>query len=108
MYLPSVVDPEQTAFVKGRLMGENVWQLHLLPRLLPHLLHYKHRWAVASFCNFRKTPSTAPSFSKSCNPWVSAPALGERKLGRQHLWSIMGIAGCCPPPFPQSLRSPPP
>ena len=52
--LPHVVDPEQTAFVPGRLVGDNVMAL----QLLPHLLRRQGRWALLVFCDFRKAFDT--------------------------------------------------
>ena len=53
-HLSAIVEPEQTAFLRGRLIGENV---HLL-QLLPHLLSHHHRWAIVAFCDFHKAYDT--------------------------------------------------
>ena len=52
--LPHIIDPEQTAFVPGRRIGENILAL----QLLPHLLRRSGRWALAVFCDFRKAYDT--------------------------------------------------
>jgi exonuclease III len=48
-----VVGPEQTAFLPGRHIGENIMLLQLLPHALPADSH-----AVAVFCDFRKAYDT--------------------------------------------------
>ena len=53
-HLPKVIGPEQTAFIKGRSIGDSI---HLL-QLLPHLLAREGRWAMAVFCDFRKAYDT--------------------------------------------------
>jgi len=52
--LSAVIDPEQTAFVPGREIGENILTL----QCLPHLLRRQGRWAVVVFCDFRKAYDT--------------------------------------------------
>lgn len=52
--LPHIIDPEQTAFVPGRLVGDNVMAL----QLLPYLLRRQGRWALAVCCDFRKAFDT--------------------------------------------------
>ena len=52
--LPSIIGKEQTAFVRGRSIGENC---HLL-QLLPHLLAKERRWGLVVFCDFRKAYDT--------------------------------------------------
>ena len=52
--LPSLISPEQAAFLRGRSIGENA---HLL-QLLPHLLARHGRWALVAFCDFRKAYDT--------------------------------------------------
>jgi exonuclease III len=52
--LPSIIGTEQTAFVRGRSIGENC---HLL-QLLPHLLAKERRWGLVVFCDFRKAYDT--------------------------------------------------
>ena len=52
--LPTIIDREQTAFLRGRSIGENI---HLL-QLLPHLLSHERRWAVAILCDVRKAYDT--------------------------------------------------
>ena len=53
-HLPKVIGPEQTAFIKGRSIGDSI---HLL-QLLPHMLAREKRWALAVFCDFRKAYDT--------------------------------------------------
>ena len=52
--LPELVDREQTGFVRGRSLGENI---HLL-QLLPQLLARQQRWAVVVFCDIHKAYDT--------------------------------------------------
>ncbi|PRW57871.1 Transposon TX1 uncharacterized 149 kDa [Chlorella sorokiniana] len=52
--LADVIDREQTAFVPGRRIGENVLTL----QCLPELLRRQGRWAVCIFCDFRKAYDT--------------------------------------------------
>ena len=52
--LPAIIDREQTAFVPGREIGENI----LLMQCLPHLLRHERHSAVAIFCDFRKAYDT--------------------------------------------------
>ncbi|PRW05685.1 Transposon TX1 uncharacterized 149 kDa [Chlorella sorokiniana] len=52
--LADVIDREQTAFVPGRRIGENVLAL----QCLPELLRRQGRWAVCIFCDFRKAYDT--------------------------------------------------
>lgn len=52
--LADVIDQEQTAFVPGRRIGENVLAL----QCLPELLRRQGRWAVCVFCDFRKAYDT--------------------------------------------------
>ena len=52
--LPAVIDPAQTAFIKGRSIGENV----LLLQLLPALLQEEKRSGIVAFCDFRKAYDT--------------------------------------------------
>jgi len=53
-YLPDVIDREQTGFVPGRRIGENVMALQCLAQLLRR----QGRWAVAVFCDFYKAYDT--------------------------------------------------
>lgn len=52
--LVGVIDREQTAFVPGRRIGENVMAL----QCLPELLRQQGRWALVVFCDFRKAYDT--------------------------------------------------
>ena len=52
--LPAVIDAEQTAFLPGRRIGENILAL----QLLPHVLADDGRYALAAFCDFRKAYDT--------------------------------------------------
>lgn len=52
--LGDIIDREQTAFVPGRRIGENVLAL----QCLPELLRRQRRWAVVVFCDFRKAYDT--------------------------------------------------
>ena len=52
--LPSLIGAEQTAFLRGRSIGENC----LLLQLLPHLLAGERRWAMVVLCDFRKAYDT--------------------------------------------------
>lgn len=52
--LAGVIDREQTAFVPGRRIGENVLAL----QCLPELLRRQGRWALCVFCDFRKAYDT--------------------------------------------------
>ena len=54
LHLPAIISREQTAFIPGRNMGENV----MLLQLLPHLLRLHGRSAYAVFCDFRKAYDT--------------------------------------------------
>ena len=53
-HLPSIIGAEQTAFLSGRSIGENV---HLL-QLLPELLRREQRWALVVLCDFCKAYDT--------------------------------------------------
>ena len=53
-HLPSIVGAEQTAFLSGRSIGENI---HLL-QLLPDLLRGEQRWALVILCDFCKAYDT--------------------------------------------------
>jgi hypothetical protein len=52
--LANIIDREQTAFVPGREIGENIMTL----QCLPHLLRRERRSAVVAFCDFRKAYDT--------------------------------------------------
>jgi len=52
--LASLIDREQTAFVPGRRIGENI----LAMQCLPELLRRQRRWALIVFCDFRKAYDT--------------------------------------------------
>ncbi|KAI3437676.1 hypothetical protein D9Q98_000126 [Chlorella vulgaris] len=52
--LDSIIDREQTAFVPGRHIGENIMAL----QCLPHLLRGTAASAVVVFCDFRKAYDT--------------------------------------------------
>lgn len=52
--LPNIIGAEQTAFLRGRSIGENC----LLLQLLPHLLAGERRWAMVVLCDFRKAYDT--------------------------------------------------
>eukprot|EP00887_Chlorella_sp_A99_P006178 scaffold3.g6178.t1 len=52
--LSSIISRQQTAFVPGRCIGENV----LLLQCLPELLRRQGRWAVVVLCDFRKAYDT--------------------------------------------------
>ena len=52
--LDPVIDRQQTAFLPGRSIGENI----MLLQLLPHALRAQHRSALAVFCDFRKAYDT--------------------------------------------------
>lgn len=52
--LPSLIDREQTAFVPGRRIGENI----LAVQCLAELLRRQGRWALVVFCDFRKAYDT--------------------------------------------------
>lgn len=52
--LPAIIDPEQTAFVPGRRIGENVLTL----QCLTDLLRRQRRSAYVVFCDFRKAYDT--------------------------------------------------
>ena len=52
--LAGVIDAEQTAFVPGRRIGENILAL----QCLPELLRCQRRWALVVFCDFRKAYDT--------------------------------------------------
>ena len=54
LHLPEIISREQTAFVPGRSIGENV----MLLQLLPHLLRQQGRTGYAVFCDFRKAYDT--------------------------------------------------
>lgn len=53
-HLASIIDREQTAFVPGRRIGENVMAL----QCLSELLRRQGRGAIAVFCDFRKAYDT--------------------------------------------------
>ena len=53
-HLQAIISPEQTAFIPGRSLGENIQLL----QLLPHLLHSRRLSAYAVFCDFRKAYDT--------------------------------------------------
>ncbi|MBV5344973.1 MAG: reverse transcriptase family protein, partial [Rhodoferax sp.] len=52
--LPEVIDPAQTAFIRGRSIGENV----MLLQFLPALLQAQGRTGIVAFCDFRKAYDT--------------------------------------------------
>ena len=52
--LPKVIDPQQTAFLRERRMGDNIQLL----QLLPHLLADEGRQAFVVFCDFKKAYDT--------------------------------------------------
>lgn len=52
--LSEIIDPVQTAFIRGRTSGENIWFL----QLLPHVLHAAGRSALIVFCDFQKAYDT--------------------------------------------------
>lgn len=52
--LADIIDPEQTAFVPGRQIGENIMTLQCLPLLLRR----QQRHAFVVFCDFRKAYDT--------------------------------------------------
>lgn len=52
--LPDCIGPEQTAFVPGRCIGDNIMAL----QLLPSVLRRRGRWAIAVFCDFSKAFDT--------------------------------------------------
>ena len=52
--LPQLIDPEQTGFIRGRCIGENIHLLQLLPRLLAR----QGRWAVAACLDIAKAYDT--------------------------------------------------
>jgi len=58
--LSGIVDPEQTAFIPGRSIGENIMLLQCLPHLLrrPGEAAGEARSAVVAFCDFRKAYDT--------------------------------------------------
>ena len=66
--LAPVIDPQQTAFLPGRSIGENL----LLLQLLPHALCAEQRSALAVFCDVRKAYDT---------------------VDRAFLWKVMGRLG---------------
>ena len=53
-YLPEVIDPVQTAFLRGRSIGENI----LFLQLLPHALAQDQRSGLVAFCDFNKAYDT--------------------------------------------------
>jgi exonuclease III len=53
-HLPDVIDPVQTAFLRDRSIGENIWFL----QLLPHALEADGRSAVVAVCDFVKAFDT--------------------------------------------------
>lgn len=52
--LPQVIDPQQTAFLRGRSIGDNIMMLQLLPEVLAA----DGRSAVIAFCDFVKAYDT--------------------------------------------------
>jgi exonuclease III len=52
--LQSVIDPAQTAFLRGRHIGDNA----MLLQFLPAWLHQQERTALVAFCDFRKAYDT--------------------------------------------------
>ena len=52
--MPGVIDPVQTAFLRNRSIGENIWFL----QLLPHVLAADNRSAVVAVCDFMKAYDT--------------------------------------------------
>ena len=66
--LAPVIDPQQTAFLPGRSIAENL----LLLQLLPHALCAEQRSALAVFCDVRKAYDT---------------------VDRAFLWKVMGRLG---------------
>ena len=58
--LAGIIDPEQTAFVPGRSIGENIMLLQSLPHLLrrPGEAAGEARSAIVAFCDFRKAYDT--------------------------------------------------
>ena len=68
-HLASIIDPEQTAFVPGRRIGENILTLQCLTALL----RLQGRSAIAVICDFRKAYDT---------------------LDRDFLYAAMAALGC--------------
>jgi len=52
--MDAFIDPVQTAFIRGRSIGDNIQTLHLLP----HVLHQDKKSAFAVFCDFEKAYDT--------------------------------------------------
>ena len=52
--LQNVIDPAQTAFLKGRHIGDNA----MLLQVLPAWLQQQQRFALVAFCDFRKAYDT--------------------------------------------------
>ena len=52
--LPKIIDPQQTAFLQGRRMGDNIQLL----QFLPHLLAAEGRQAFVVFCDIKKAYDT--------------------------------------------------
>ena len=69
--LPQVVEPHQTAFLPGRLIGENIWVAQTLPRVLA----LSKAGALAVACDFRKAYDT---------------------VDRSFLLKVMEVMGCGP------------
>ena len=65
--LPGVIDPVQTAFLRDRSIGENIWFL----QLLPHALAGEGRSAVVAVCDFVKA-FTARSCGALRSAWGGA------------------------------------
>ena len=53
-HLLDVIDPVQTAFLRGRSIGENIWAL----QVLPHALAAEGRSGVLAVCDFKKAYDT--------------------------------------------------
>ena len=58
--LETVIGPEQTAFLKGRLIGDNVTLLHLIPEILRSNARFRSGpvAGVLAFLDFRKAYDT--------------------------------------------------
>ena len=53
-HLPDVIDPVQTAFLRGRSIGKNIWFL----QMLPHALAADGRSGVVAICNAKRVLRT--------------------------------------------------
>lgn len=53
-HLPKIIDQAQTAFIKGRSIGENIWILQMLPQAL----WYEVRTAFIVLCDIQKAYDT--------------------------------------------------